>query len=164
MKVIAAADRNWAIGKNNKLLVSIPADMRQFRQQTMGKVVLMGRKTLESFPNGLPLSGRTNIVLSSKEDYKVKGAVVVHSIEEMLKAAAGYEPEDVYCIGGDSLYRQLLPWCDEAIITRIDFEYEADAWFPDLDAAPEWRLEEEGEEQTYFDIEYRFCRYVRIKA
>ena len=162
MKLIAAADRNWGIGKGNRLLISIPADIRFFRQQTTGNVVLMGRRTLESFPGGLPLKDRTNIVLTGKKDYTVKGAVVVHSLEEMLEKAAAYDTNRVYCIGGSSLYRQLLPYCDTALITRIDYAYEADAWLPDLDRDSSWRLAEEGEEQTYYDIVYRFCRYERI--
>lgn len=85
MNIIVAADKNWAIGKDNKLLVSIPADMKMFRQETTGKVVVMGRKTLESFPNGLPLKNRTNIVLTGNKDYKVKDAVIVHTIEELLE-------------------------------------------------------------------------------
>ena len=85
MNVIVAADQNWGIGKDNKLLVSIPADMKMFREETSGKVVVMGRKTLESFPNGLPLKNRTNIVITKNKDYDAKGAIVVHSIEEALE-------------------------------------------------------------------------------
>lgn len=85
MNIIVAADKNWAIGKDNKLLVSIPADMKMFRQETTGKVVVMGRKTLESFPNGLPLKNRTNIVLTGNKNYKVKDAIIVHTIEELLE-------------------------------------------------------------------------------
>ena len=81
MNLIVAADKNWGIGKDNKLLVSIPSDMKFFRQETMGKVVVMGRKTLESFPNGLPLKNRTNVVLTSDKNYQVKDAVIVHSID-----------------------------------------------------------------------------------
>lgn len=118
MNVIVAADKNWGIGKNNQLLVSIPADMKMFREETTGKVVVMGRKTLESFPNGLPLKNRTNIVISGNRDYQVKGAVVVHSIEEALREVEKYPAEDVYCIGGDSIYKQMLPYCDVAHVTK----------------------------------------------
>ena len=164
MKMILSADRNWGIGRANKLLVSIPADMKMFRQETMGKVVLMGRKTLESFPGGLPLKGRTNIVLTGKKDYQVKGAAVVHSLEEALKAVEGYDPDDVYCIGGESVYRLMLPYTDLVHVTRIDFAFEADTFFPDLDADPEWYIAAESEEQTYFDLEYRFVRYERRRG
>ena len=137
MNIIVAADKNWGIGRNNELLVSIPADMKMFREETTGKVVVMGRKTLESFPNGLPLKNRTNIVITGNRDYQVKGAVVVHSIEEALKEVEKYPAEDVYCIGGDSIYKQMLPYCDTAHVTKIDFAYEADAYFPNLDEDPD---------------------------
>ena len=117
MNIIVAADKNWGIGRNNELLVSIPAD--------------------------------------------IKGAVVVHSIEEALKEVEKYPAQDVYCIGGDSIYRQMLPYCDVAHVTKIDFAYEADAYFPDLDEDPDWEVTAESEEQTYFDLEYTFVKYER---
>lgn len=163
MNIIVAADKNWAIGKDNRLLVSIPADMKMFREETTGKVVVMGRKTLESFPNGLPLKNRTNIVITKNKDYDAKGAIVVHSIEEALEEIQKYPTEDVYCIGGDSIYQQMLPYCDTAHVTKIDFAYEADSFFPDLDADEAWEITAESEEQTYFDLEYQFVRYERKK-
>ena len=161
MNIIVAVDKNWAIGKDNKLLVSIPADMKMFRQETSGKVVVMGRKTLESFPNGLPLKNRTNIVLTGNKDYKVKDAIVVHTLEEVLKEIEKYPKEEVYCIGGDSVYRQLLPYCDTAYITKIDFAYEADSYFENLDEKDEWKITGRSGEQTYFDLEYEFLKYER---
>ena len=161
MNIIVAADQNWATGKDNKLLISIPADMKFFRTTTTGKVVVMGRKTLESFPGGQPLKKRTNIVLTRDKNYKVKDAIVVHSIEEVLEELKKYDSEDVYVIGGDSIYSQMLPYCDTAHVTKIDFAYEADSWFPNLDEDPEWKIAEESEEQTYFDLEYTFVKYVR---
>lgn len=163
MKMIVAVDKNWGIGKNNDLLVSIPADMKMFRTETSGKVVVMGRKTLESFPGGLPLKNRTNIVLSGNPDYQVKGAIVVHSLQELLEEIKKYPKDQVYCIGGDSLYKMLLPYCDTAQVTKIDFAYEADRYFPNLDEMPQWQVAAESEEQTYFDLEYRFVRYERCK-
>ena len=117
MNLIAAVDKNWAIGRNNELLVRIPDDRKFFRETTTGKVVVMGRKTLESFPNGLPLKNRTNIVLTHNKNYKVKDAIVVNSIEELHEALSGYADEDIYVIGGGSVYRQLLDECDTAHIT-----------------------------------------------
>ena len=163
MKIIVAADKNWGIGKDNKLLVSIPADMKMFRQETTGKVVVMGRKTLESFPNGLPLKNRTNIVLTGNKNYKVNGAIIVHTVEELLEEIKKYPSDEVYCIGGDSVYKQLLPYCDTAHVTKIDFAYEADSHFPNLDEMPEWKITAESEEQTYFDLEYTFVKYERVK-
>ena len=163
MKIIVAADKNWGIGKDNQLLVSIPADMKMFRQETTGKVVVMGRKTLESFPNGLPLKNRTNIVLTKNRHYDGKGAILVHSMEELLEEIKKYPSDEVYCIGGDSIYKQLLPYCDMAHVTQIDFAYAADSYFPNLDELPEWHVAAESEEQTYFDLEYKFVRYERTK-
>lgn len=160
MKIIVAADRNWGIGLRNALLVHIPNDMKFFRNETMGKVIIMGRKTLESFPQGQPLAGRTNIVITRDIDYKVKGAVVVHSIEEAMEESKKYG-QDVYCIGGESIYRQFLPYCDEALVTKIDHSYEADSYFPNLDELPEWEMTQESEEQTYFDLTYAFTKYRR---
>ena len=161
MKAILSADRNWGIGNGNKLLVSIPSDMKFFRQTTTGKVVVMGRKTLESFPNGQPLKNRTNIVLTENPDYRVKDAVIVHSKEELLKTLEQYDTEDIYIIGGESIYRMMLPYCDTVLVTKIDRVFQADTFFPDLDKMEEWEMTEEGEEQTCFDLEFRFTKYER---
>ena len=163
MNIIVAIDSNWAIGKNNQLLVSIPADMKMFRQETTGKVVVMGRKTLESFPNGLPLKNRTNIVLTGNKNYKVNGATVVHTVDELLEEVKKYPSDQVYCIGGDSVYKLLLPYCDTAHVTRINFAYEADRYFPNLDEMPEWKITATSDEQTYFDLEYEFVKYEKVK-
>ena len=159
MNLIAAVDKNWAIGKDNGLLVSIPADMKFFRETTTGKVVVMGRKTLESFPNGLPLKNRVNIVLTTDYSYQVKDAVIVHSKEELEEELQKYNSEDIYVIGGESVYRLLLDACDTAHITKIDYAYEADAFFPNLDENPDWEIVADSEEQTYFDLEYHFYKY-----
>ena len=118
MNLIVAVDSNWAIGKENKLLVSIPQDMKFFRETTKGKVVAMGRKTLESFPGGQPLKNRVNVVLTTDKNYKVKDTVIVHTIEEMLDELKKYDSEDIFVIGGESIYRQLLPYCTKAYITK----------------------------------------------
>ena len=163
MNLIVAVDKNWAIGKDNKLLVSIPQDMKFFRETTMGKVVVMGRKTLESFPGGQPLKKRTNIVITRDKNYSVKDAIVVHSVEEALEELKNYNSEDVYVIGGDSIYRQMLPYCDVAHVTKIDHAYEADTYFPNLDEKEEWLVTGVSDEQTYFNLEYEFVRYERVK-
>lgn len=159
MNLIVAVDNNWAIGRDNKLLVSIPADMKFFRETTTGNVVVMGRKTLESFPNGLPLKNRTNIILTANENYQVKGGIVVHSVEELLEELKNYDTESIYVIGGASVYRQLLPYCNVAHVTKIHHEYEADTYFPSLDEMPEWQITADSDEQTYFDLEYTFVKY-----
>lgn len=162
MNLIVAVDKNWAIGLGNKLLVSIPADMKFFRQTTTGKVVVMGRKTLESFPGGQPLKNRTNIVITSDPNYKVKDGIVVSSIEEALEELKNYREEDIFVIGGESIYRQMLPHCKTAFVTKIDHAYDADTFFPNLDEMEDWKLTGISEEQTYFDLEYVFARYERI--
>ena len=133
MQLIVAADKNWAIGKNNQLLVRISNDMKNFRRLTEGNVVVMGRKTLESFPGGQPLPKRTNIVLTRQKNYDGKGAVVVHSEEELREELRKYDTEKVFIIGGETIYRMMLPFCTKALVTRLDYAYEADTWMPNLD-------------------------------
>ena len=161
MKAILSADRNWGIGYQNKLLVTIPSDMRFFRETTTGKVIVLGRKTLETFPGGLPLKNRVNVVLTHDRSLQVKDAVVVHDLEELMEELKKYPEEDIYVVGGGSVYELLLPYCDTAYVTRIDMAYQADTFFPDLDKDPEWELVQESDEQTCFDIEFTFTVYRR---
>ncbi len=163
MKLIVAVDANWGIGCKNELLVRIPSDQRFFRETTTGNVVVMGRKTLESFPGGKPLKDRVNIVLTKENRSGEYGEVIVHSIEEAMEEIKKYPEQSIYIIGGETIYRQFLPFCDVAYVTKIDHAYEADAYFPNLDEDSEWKLAEESEEQTYFDITYTFARYERIQ-
>ena len=162
MKAILSADRKWGLGYQGRLLVSIPSDLRFFRETTMGHVVVMGRKTLESFPQGRPLANRVNIVISHNPDYQVKDAIVVHSVEEAMQECKKHKGE-VFVIGGESIYRAMLPYCNIAYVTRTDHVYEADTWFPDLEKDPDWQKTAETDEQTYFDLEYAFAKYERIK-
>ncbi len=164
MNIIVAADSNWAIGNKNELLIRIPNDMKHFREETTGKVVVLGRKTLETFPQGMPLKNRTNIILSRDKNYQVKDALVVHSVEELLEELKKYASEDVYIIGGESVYRQMLPYCNVAHVTKIDHAYQADTYFPNLDREEEWEITADSEEQTYFDIAYQFIKYERKRS
>lgn len=159
MNLIVAVDKHWAIGNGGKQLVNIPHDLKRFRDMTLGKVIVMGRKTLEALPGGQSLYGRENIVLSHDPQYQVKGATVCHSIEEVLERVRTYASEDVYIIGGDSVYHQFLPYCDTAYVTYIDFAYHADTYFPNLEAEADWKLAEESDEQTYFDLCYTYQIY-----
>ena len=161
MNLIVAVDKNWGIGSKNKLLVTIPSDMKFFRETTSGKVVVLGRKTLETFPNGLPLKNRTNIILSTDPNYQVKDAIVAHSIDELLTVLKEYDDEDIFIIGGDSIYKQMLPYCKVAHVTKIDHAYEADRYFPNLDQDPEWEITADSDEQYYFDLTYNFLKYER---
>lgn len=163
MQAIVAVDSNWAIGKNNQLLVRIPMDQKFFRETTTGKVVVMGRKTLESFPNGLPLKNRTNIVLTRNKDYKVKDAIIVHDMDELHEELKKYNSDDIFVIGGEKIYEQLIDECDIAHVTKIDYFYDADAYFPNLDENPDWEITGDSEEQTYFDLEFYFYRYEKVK-
>ncbi len=163
MNLIAAVDKRWAIGNKGQLLVSIPGDQKLFREETLGKVVVMGRKTLESLPGGRPLYGRTTIVLSRDKSYQVKDAQVVHTLEEALRELEKYPSEDIFVAGGQEIYQQFLPYCQTAHITWIDYTYDADTYFPNLDQDEEWELAAESEEQTYFNICYEFRMYKRKK-
>lgn len=166
MNLIVAVDKNWAIGKDNRMMWSIPADMKFFRDMTRGNVVIMGRKTLESFPQGQPLKNRVNIVITRKKDDKVKGVLVAGSVEEAVKMA-GEEAEkcggEIFVIGGESIYRAMLRYCDTAYITKIGHAYDADTYFPDLDADEDWEMTKISEEQTCFDLEYYFTVYERVR-
>lgn len=159
MDLIVAVDSNWAIGNKGDLLVSIPADHKFFRTVTMGNVVVLGRKTLAGFPNQQPLKGRDNIILSRDADYTVKDATVVHSIDELLEELKNYKDREIFVIGGGTIYEQLLPYCKYAHVTKIDYKYEADTYFPNLDELDNWRLIGDSEEQTYFDLLYYFYKY-----
>lgn len=162
MNLIVNVDKNWAIGLGNKLLVRIPQDMKYFRAMTKGHVVVMGRKTLESFPESKPLKDRVNIVLTTDPGYQAAGAVIVHSVEELKTELEKYPSEEIFVIGGGQIYRQLLPFCDKAYVTRVDRAFDADTYFPDLDADPKWRMTKVSEEETYFDLEYVFAVYERV--
>ena len=163
MNMIVAVDENWAIGNKGELLVRIPNDQKMFRNETIGKVVVLGRKTMDTFPQKQPLPKRTNIILTRNPEYKVKDAVVVHSIDELMEELKNYNSEEIYIIGGDSIYQQMLPYCDVAHVTYIEQSYAADSYFPNLDKDPEWVMTAESDEQTYFDITYYFRKYERIK-
>ena len=161
MNIIVAVDKNWAIGNKGDLLVRIKADHRRFKALTVGKVVVLGRKTMDTFPGRKPLKDRTNIILSHDPEYKVEGALVVHSVEELLEELKKYPSEDVFIIGGSSIYEQMLPYCDCAYITKIDHGYEADAFFPDLDSMEEWKVRQAGDAQTDYEYPYSFVDYVK---
>ncbi|MDL2250618.1 dihydrofolate reductase [Lachnospiraceae bacterium OttesenSCG-928-J05] len=163
MNLIVAVDKNWAIGKDNKLLVSIPADMKYFREMTTGKVVVMGRKTLESFPGGKPLANRTNLVLTTDTSYQKEGIITFLSVQELLEGLKEYAGDEVFVIGGESVYKELLPYCQKAYVTKIDLGYDADTYFPNLDEDKEWKLTKISDEQTYFDLEYVFSIYERAQ-
>ena len=165
MKAIVAVDRNWGIGKEGDLLLSIPEDMKFFRETTSGGVVVMGRKTLDSFPGGRPLKNRTNIVLTRNSGFAREGVKVVHSEEELRGMLSEEENDRVFVIGGASIYSQLLHLCDTVYVTKMDVSFEADAFFPDLDAMEGWKVTAESPEAVYetddgqLSVKYKFLTY-----
>lgn len=170
MNLIVAVDKNWAIGNKGELLAHLRADMKHFAAITTGKVVVLGSKTLSTFPGGRPLKNRTNIILSRREDFAPGGAVVVHSEIELLDELKKYKSDDIFVIGGASVYNLLLSYCDKAYITEFNKAFEADAYIPNLAASGEWELISRGEPQTSdlaTDSEgglvFRFCEYRRNK-
>lgn len=144
MKAILHADKNWGIGKNNGLMFKIPADMKFFKETTTGNVVVMGSNTLKSFPGGKPLKDRLNIVLypdgEDRDDCRI-----VHSVDELFAEIKKYPPEKVFVIGGQMMYKTLLPYCEEVLVTKVDAEGDADAFFENLDKNPDFELVYESE-------------------
>ena len=162
MNLIAAVDKNWSIGYMGDLLYHIKEDMKFFKSKTDGKVVVMGRKTLESFPGSKPLKNRVNIVLS-RHTHKVEGAEFVKSVDELLEKIGEYNSDDVYVIGGAQIYSLLLPYCDTALITHVDaVADEADAKLPVL-SPDEWKQTECSEEYENNGIKFRFTTYKRTE-
>ena len=163
MKAIVAVDNKWGIGKDGGLLVHLSGDLKYFKENTIGGTIVIGRKTLESFPGARPLPGRTNIVLTRNGSYEAEGCVVCHSAEEVGEACErlGIDTDRVFVCGGGSVYRQMLPMCDEVLVTRIDGEFDADTFFPDLDADPDFEVTWSGEATEENGVIYRFTRYTR---
>lgn len=159
MNLIVAVDRHWAIGKNGGLLFHLSGDMRRFREMTTGGTVLMGRKTLESFPGGNPLPNRRNIVLTSTwKSYP--GVEIVHTVEDLAAAADGVPEDSVFVIGGGSVYAALLSRCRHAYVTKVDASVDgADTFFPNLDKLPCWEITQRGEPKTENGIFYQFIDY-----
>ena len=158
MIAIVAVERGWGIGMEGKLLLRNPADMKRFKERTMGHPVILGRKTLESFPGGKPLPGRDNLVLSRTRETAPEGVRLFRDVDSLLAAA----PEDSFVIGGGEVYRQMLPFCDEAQVTYVDAALEADAFFPNLDDDRSWQLaESEGPYETPTGQPFWFRTYRR---
>lgn len=166
-QLIAAVDKNWGIGNKGQMLTVIPADQKLFRQETLGKIIVMGYKTFLTFPAQRPLDGRVNLILTKKQDLSVKGAEICHSVEETLvridelKKEKNLTDQDVFIIGGESVYKQFLPFCEKAQITWIDFSYAADTHMVDLEAEG-WKLIRRSEEQTFFNLCYEFREYEAV--
>lgn len=178
MKAIVAVDKNWAIGKDGDLLFKLPGDMKFFRETTKGKVIVLGRKTLESFPGGKPLPGRVNVVLTRNKDYAPEGICVCQSLaeyeqgeceeprivlcpspEELEERIGADALADAYVCGGGEIYKKLIRLCDEALVTKIEADLEADTYFPNLDEDSNFRCVQESEPTEEGGITYRFTTY-----
>ena len=159
MNLIVAVSRDWGIGYKNKLMFRIAEDQRYFKLTTIGKIVVMGHNTFKSLPGMKPLVDRTNIVLSRDENLKIPGVTVVNSIEACLALLAQSPPEDVYIIGGSTIYQAFLPHCTTALVTKIDAVRSSDSFFPNLDQNPHWKLAKESEVKEEKGVEYKFCLY-----
>lgn len=161
MKLIVAVSASWGIGKKGGLLFNIPKDMKFFRETTMGKTVILGRRNLESFPGTKPLPKRTNIILTRNKDFSCEGAIVCGSVDELLELPM--EKEDMFVIGGEEIYRQLLPYCNVCYVTKVHEDTDADRFMVNLDEASDWQLSEESEEIEDNGHILTFCTYERKK-
>jgi dihydrofolate reductase len=159
---IVHADKQWGIGKGNDMMFSLPKDMKFFRETTLHHTVVMGGKTLRSFPGQKPLKNRVNIVLSRGQ--VCDECVFVRSYDELKTELKRRENEDIFIIGGGEIYRELLPYCHGAYVTKVDAVGGAEVFFPNLDEDPDWELADVSDEQTYYDLIYERCRYVRRKG
>jgi dihydrofolate reductase len=162
MKAIVIVDSNWAIGCEGKLLVHIPRDLQFFKKMTLGKTVVMGRETLEAMPGGKPLKDRINFVITRNDSYEAS-CNICHSINETLKELSIYKDDEIFIIGGEEVYRQFIPLCDEIYVTKVDGLFKADKHFPNLDELSEWKMVWDGKMQEYEGTQYKFTRYARIK-
>ena len=158
MQAIVAVDENWGIGREGQLLFHLKADLARFRALTVGHTVIMGRKTLLSLPGGRPLPKRRNIVLSRDPSFAPQGTETAHSAEEAARMAE----KDAFCIGGGSVYRQLLPWCDRIYVTRVFASAAADTFFPDLDSDPRWSVAEQSEIMEENGLRFQYVTYSKI--
>ena len=161
MKLIVAVSENWGIGKDGGLLFSVPKDMKFFRETTMGKIVILGRKNLESFPGGKPLKNRTNIILTRNKNFVCEDAIVASSIDEVL--ALELDREEMFVIGGEEIYSQMLKYCDTAYVTKVNAAVPADKFMVNLDESDEWELSGESEEIEDNGYMIKFCTYKRVK-
>ncbi|NLB50461.1 MAG: dihydrofolate reductase [Clostridiaceae bacterium] len=166
MIAIVACDANWGIGCRGCLQKPVRSDLRRFRALTLGKVVIYGRKTLDTFPGGRPLEGRINLVLRTREEEGCPGCEYFPSVEELMGRVRqlkqeGYHDNDFIVIGGGTVYDQLLPYCDTILLTQFEDMYEADVWFPDIDQSPDWSLDSCGQWLEEDGVRFRYLTYRR---
>lgn len=160
IELIVNVSDDWGIGIGNELFVSIRADLKHFREYTIGKTVILGRKTLQTFPGGKPLNGRRNLILSNDNTLEISGAEVVHGIDELFSSIS--PNENCIVVGGESIYRLLLPYCSRAIVTKTSINLLADRFFPNLDELENWQVESNGDTMEENDIRFRYVSYINI--
>jgi len=158
MKAIVCVDENWGIGKKNDLLFHLPADMKFFRETTLGKVVVMGSNTLKSFPNGKPLKNRVNVVLYPGGE-KRDDCTVVDSMAELSAELKKYDTDDIFIIGGAMFYRTMLPYCSEVLVTKVAEDGGAEVFFENLDKLPDWECVSISDEVEDNGHKLRFTKY-----
>ena len=159
MNLIVAVDKNWGIGAKNGLLYNFKQDMNFFKEMTMDKVVVMGRNTLESFPGGRPLKNRINICLFDQPGFERENVIVVMNFDELFEKLSYYETDNIFVIGGASVYKQLLPYCKNAYITKIEDAKPAEVFFPNLDENKDWELTKTGDPLYEDGTVFYFCKY-----
>lgn len=167
MNLVVAVDNNWAIGNKGDLLAHVRDDLKNFAKLTTGNTVILGSKTLSTFPGGRVLKNRTNIVLSTRPDFAPEGAIMARSIDELMDIAEKHD--NVFVIGGATVYNLLLPYVDTCYVTKFDRNFEADAFFDNLDNSPEWKMvyrsavkKSNPETDDVQELEYYFTKYRRI--
>lgn len=161
MDLIVCTDKNWGIGKDGRLLCHLKEDMKYFRKNTIGKVVVMGRSTLESLPNGEPLKDRINVVLTRRQDFEKEGVIVVHDMEELMEELNNYEPGRVMIIGGASVYNEMMDICDRLLVTKVYKEFEADTFIRNIDEDPNFKVVWSSDVMKEGDTEFQFFEYRR---
>ena len=161
MNLIVVVDNKWGIGKNNNLLFTLKKDMAFFRQTTTGKVVVMGANTFKTFPNGA-LPNRTNIVLDHQGNVH-ENAITVKTLDELFELLKNYNSDDIFVIGGATVYKLLLDKCQTAYVTKVQADGNAELFFPNLDEMPNWQLVEKGQDIQDGNCTINFCKYVQTK-
>ena len=161
MNLIVAVDKNWGIGCDNELLADIPEDMAFFREKTLGKVVVMGQKTFESLPNGA-LPKRNNFVLTFDKEFTAENVTICYNLDEFFEFAKEYENDDIFVIGGEQIYRLMLPYCERCYITKMYAEFPADRFIPNLDEHPDWIVGSTQKMSTQSGIDIEFVEYVKV--
>ena len=160
MNFIVAVDEQWNIGREGALLQPISEDLKQFKAKTMNETVVLGRKTLQTFPGAKPLKGRTNIILTRQEDFSAEDALICHSYDNLFQMLHSYCSEDIFVIGGGEIYAKLIPYCEIGYVTKIHKAYSADTSIPNLDQEPAWQIiKNEGTYHFKDDIYYSFLTY-----